>query len=127
MSIPPQEVTNMKNDMSTEYIKIVVERVRQKQTFEPLSTIEMAAMAAIGFKAVQLKWNRDSELYAALNKDDYARAVNDSLLDSDKMISLCKRMLADEGPYIEVKNEIPYPSTKDVYRYYDILLMKETV
>lgn len=112
--------------MSTEYIKTVVERVRNKQTFEPLSTIEMAAMAAIGFKAVQLKWNRDAQLYADLNKDDYARAVNDSLLDSEKMIALCKRMLSDDSPYIEIKNEIPYPSTKDVYRYYDVILMKET-
>lgn len=124
----------MSNSYTTRYIR---ERVRDIRFSMPAngvsSDLETAIMAAIGYTAVKLRFNRFASVYCKSHPDAYARATGESLLDTDDMVRLYQTMMSwsKVEPTMtsmseeDINKQIPIPKTRDVYRYLYVLHFKE--
>ena len=125
----------MSNTYTTQYIRERVRDIRfsMPDTNIPSSDLETAIMAAIGYTAVKLRFNRFASVYCKSHPDAYARATGESLIDTDDMVRLYQTMMAwsKMEPTVtsmseeDINKNIPIPKTRDVYRYLYVLHFKE--
>ena len=77
------------------------------------SEIYKSVKAAIGLQMVKFKYNRSAIDYTQSHPVQYKLSQDGSLLEPDDMVDIYEKALCKH-------ENIPFPETKNVYRYYEI-------